>query len=259
VLPLYYVLTLRDDPLVPSMGIFLPLIAADSLVAVRCERFILRQPYPGIKSCVVDAAGTAAGYALAAVAVGALREFFTQGSSDSVVRAARMPLGGLLLLSLLAFVWNLIHVWRVDLPPQSEADTRPAPKSVAREYHFEELGSTSYAVERPGQVSQGTGTFPKIRQTTGTFPRVTAHMPPPVTPPKVKRTKILSDFAAFKVVIPELEDALRTPPLAPPSPQPPPQAAPRSFSTTKDIDDALRGIETIELHDGTSEQERNQP
>jgi hypothetical protein len=240
------------------MGIFLPLIAADSLLVVRCERFVARTPFPPLRACVLDAAGTAAGFALAAVALGALREFFAEGAlfggsaGNVAVRAAYMPLVGLLLLSLLALGWNLLHAWRAAIP-EEESAPRPAPKPAPTEYRFEELGSTSYAVERPGRIRQTTGTFPKVRQTTGTFPKaVPMAVPLPLVPPKAKRAKLLADFAAFRVVIPEFDPA----PAAPPPETPGKNAAGkahRSFNSTEDIDDALRSIETVALEESAEE------
>ncbi|MDR3314350.1 MAG: hypothetical protein LBS96_07840 [Oscillospiraceae bacterium] len=105
VVPLQYVLRRMDDPIVAAMDIFLPLLAINSLAAVRCERFAVLHNTP---ACLKDAAATAVGYGTVTVLVGVIREFLGHGSFlgrqviTFDVRGIWMPFGGFLVVGVLA-------------------------------------------------------------------------------------------------------------------------------------------------------------
>ncbi|MDR2525599.1 MAG: hypothetical protein LBC83_05385 [Oscillospiraceae bacterium] len=105
VVPLVFLLESMDAPIVASMDIFLPLLALNSVVAVRCERYAVLRAAP---AALRDAAANAAGYAAAALLIGFLRELLGHGSvwgrhtADWNVRGLWMPFGGFLVIGLLA-------------------------------------------------------------------------------------------------------------------------------------------------------------
>ncbi|MDR1464554.1 MAG: hypothetical protein LBJ11_04560 [Oscillospiraceae bacterium] len=94
-----------DSQAVRTVGVFLPLLAANSAVALRCEHRARQLP-PG--EALRDAAAAAAGYGFVAILIGTVRELLGWGSfwgrpfTEVQVRGIWMPFGGLLLLGALA-------------------------------------------------------------------------------------------------------------------------------------------------------------
>ena len=89
-----------------NVGIFLPLLAVNSLIALHCERFAVKNK---MKDTFVDAISAAAGYAFVLLLVGTAREILGSGTIYSVdlhlpvqLTGLLAPFGGLLLLGFLA-------------------------------------------------------------------------------------------------------------------------------------------------------------
>lgn len=89
-----------------NVGIFLPLLAVNSLIALHCERFAVKNK---MKDTFVDAISAAAGYAFVLLLVGTAREILGSGTIYSIdlhlpvqLSGLLMPFGGLLLLGFLA-------------------------------------------------------------------------------------------------------------------------------------------------------------
>lgn len=89
-----------------NVGIFLPLLAVNSLIALHCERFAVKNK---MKDTFVDAISAAAGYAFVLLLVGTAREILGSGTIYSVdlhlpvqLSGLLMPFGGLLLAGFLA-------------------------------------------------------------------------------------------------------------------------------------------------------------
>lgn len=89
-----------------NVGIFLPLLAVNSLIALHCERFAVKNK---MKDTFVDAISAAAGYAFVLLLVGTAREILGSGTIYSVdlhlpvqLSGLLMPFGGLLLVGFLA-------------------------------------------------------------------------------------------------------------------------------------------------------------
>lgn len=89
-----------------SAGIFLPLLAVNSLVALHCERFAVKNTF---KRTLIDALAAAAGYAFVVLIIGVLREILGSGTLYSQdlflpvqLEGFLMPFGGFLLLGFLA-------------------------------------------------------------------------------------------------------------------------------------------------------------
>ena len=89
-----------------NVGIFLPLLAVNSLIALHCERFAVKNK---MKDTFVDAISAAAGYAFVLLLVGTAREILGSGTIYSIdlhlpvqLSGLLMPFGGLLLAGFLA-------------------------------------------------------------------------------------------------------------------------------------------------------------
>lgn len=89
-----------------AAGIFLPILAVNSLVALHCERFAVKNPF---KSTFIDALSASAGYAFVTLTIGIVREILGSGTLYSEdlflpvqLKGFLMPFGGFLLLGFLA-------------------------------------------------------------------------------------------------------------------------------------------------------------
>ncbi len=117
-----------------NAGIFLPLLAVNSLVALHCERFAVKNPFG---KTFVDAVSASAGYALVVLLVGTVREILGSGTIYSVdlklpvqLPGFLYPFGGLLLLGLLAAgVKALILRRHPDAHPERAFDMREISQS----------------------------------------------------------------------------------------------------------------------------------
>jgi Na+-translocating ferredoxin:NAD+ oxidoreductase RnfE subunit len=161
ILPFYNWLTVRDDVAVPSMGILFPLLAADLTIAMRCEVFGLGAvPRPTVRTRLIDALGSAVGYALVAVAVGVLRELFGQGRfwgrtiGTPALRALRLPFGGFLLLAAFALLFQLFGAW-----VRGSAEEKPKKRArlvLPLDYDLAPtvLNTTAFTVDIPRRDTQ---------------------------------------------------------------------------------------------------------
>lgn len=89
-----------------NFGIYLPLMAVNSLIALHCERVAVKN---NIKDSFVDAASASLSYGVVAILVGFLRELFANGSIADIsinmpvkFSALATPFGGLLIIGFLA-------------------------------------------------------------------------------------------------------------------------------------------------------------
>lgn len=89
-----------------NVGIFLPLIAVNSLVALHCERYAVKH---SVKSTLIDAVSACGGYALVILLVGILREIIGSGTLYSVdlhlpihLSGMALPFGAFIILGFLA-------------------------------------------------------------------------------------------------------------------------------------------------------------
>ncbi len=89
-----------------NFGVYLPLMAVNSLIALHCERVAVISDF---KTSIVDAISAALGYGIVAILVGLLREIFAEGTIWDInlntpvqLPAFLMPFGGLLLMGFLA-------------------------------------------------------------------------------------------------------------------------------------------------------------
>ncbi|MCR5484134.1 MAG: hypothetical protein K6F09_00945 [Clostridiales bacterium] len=92
--------------LLVSAGIYLPLMAANASVALRCEKFAVKK---GLWNSICDAFATGLGAAIVLIISGLIRELLGAGTisgnvifSDPPVPAMQMPFGGFIILGFLA-------------------------------------------------------------------------------------------------------------------------------------------------------------
>ena len=106
IFPITYITKLFFPDLSMNVGVYLPLMAVNSLIALHCERVAVKN---SVKDSFVDALSASLSYGVVAIIVGLLREILANGtiwghSLNMPVKflALRMPFGGLLILGFLA-------------------------------------------------------------------------------------------------------------------------------------------------------------
>lgn len=97
-----------------AMGIYLPLLAVNSLIVIRCEKFAVKN---SVKYAFFDSVAASVGFILASTFVGAVREMLAFGtlwgkeiSSLPKLSAMALPIGGLVVLGFAA----ALHKWMIQ-------------------------------------------------------------------------------------------------------------------------------------------------
>ena len=106
VFPIMY-LTIRFFPnIAVNFGIFLPLIAVNSLIALHCERVAVKSD---VKKSFIDAVSASLSYGIVTIILGFLREFLANGTIWDIklyfpinIPIFTTPFGGLLIIGFLA-------------------------------------------------------------------------------------------------------------------------------------------------------------
>ena len=106
VFPIMY-LTLRFFPdIAVNFGIFLPLMAVNSLIALHCERVAVKSD---VKKSFIDAVSASLSYGVVAIILGFLRELLANGTIWDIelnlpinIPVITTPFGGLLIIGFLA-------------------------------------------------------------------------------------------------------------------------------------------------------------
>ncbi len=106
IFPIMYVTNRLFPNMSANFGIYLPLMAVNSLIALHCERVAVKND---VKTSFIDALSASLSYGVVAIIVGFLRELFANGTIwgynlNLTVKlpAFLMPFGGLLLMGFLA-------------------------------------------------------------------------------------------------------------------------------------------------------------
>ncbi len=109
--PIMFVFDKSYSQINASMGIYLPLLAVNSLVVIRCEKYAVKN---SVKLSFFDAISAGLGYTVVAVTVGSLREVIAYGTlmgkevSDlPKYSGMALPFGGLIILGFFA----AFHKW----------------------------------------------------------------------------------------------------------------------------------------------------
>ena len=106
IFPIMYVTNRLFPNMSANFGIYLPLMAVNSLIALHCERVAVKND---VKTSFIDAVSASLSYGAVAIIVGFLRELFANGTIWGYdlkltvkLPAFLMPFGGLLLMGFLA-------------------------------------------------------------------------------------------------------------------------------------------------------------
>ena len=106
IFPIMYVTNRLFPNMSANFGIYLPLMAVNSLIALHCERVAVKND---VKTSFIDAVSASLSYGVVAIIVGFLRELFANGTIwgnnlNLTVKlpAFLMPFGGLILMGFLA-------------------------------------------------------------------------------------------------------------------------------------------------------------
>lgn len=118
-----------------NFGIYLPLMAVNSLIALHCERVAVKN---NVKDSFVDALSASLSYGAVAIIVGFLRELFASGTiADISVNmpvkfpALSTPFGGLLIIGFLAAVLKAFVMKKYpDKSPDRAFDTSEIRRSL---------------------------------------------------------------------------------------------------------------------------------
>lgn len=109
--PVMLILDKSYSQLNASMGIYLPLLAVNSLIVVRCEKYAVKN---SLKLSVFDALSAGLGYAVTAIIVGGVRELSAYGTLMGKTltdmphySGMALPFGGLIVLGFTA----AFHKW----------------------------------------------------------------------------------------------------------------------------------------------------
>lgn len=106
IFPIMYMTNRLFPNMSANFGVYLPLMAVNSLIALHCERIAVKND---VKTSFIDAVSASLSYGIVAIITGFLRELFANGTIwgfnlNTPVRlpAFLMPFGGLLLMGFLA-------------------------------------------------------------------------------------------------------------------------------------------------------------
>ena len=132
--PIMTIIEVLDPTLFGSFGIYLPIMAVNSLVVLRCERFAVRlKP----SSALRDGITASVGYAVVTVITGAVREIIGSGSlfgyqfwEKRTFPVMLLPFGGFLILgfgaALLRYIISLTWPKYLDKKQPKPVVRRPA-------------------------------------------------------------------------------------------------------------------------------------
>lgn len=106
IFPVMYVTNRFFPDTTANFGVYLPLMAVNSLIALHCERVAVKN---NVKTSFIDASSAALSYGVVAILVGLLREVLAKGTIWDIslntpikLPAILMPFGGLLIMGFLA-------------------------------------------------------------------------------------------------------------------------------------------------------------
>lgn len=113
-IPIMLYLDKSHSEVYASMGIYLPLLAVNSLIVIRCEKFAVKHD---VKHALFDAIAASVGFVSASAIVGAIREILSYGtlwgksvSSLPKLSGMALPFGGLIVIGFIA----AFHKWLIQ-------------------------------------------------------------------------------------------------------------------------------------------------
>lgn len=135
IFPITYITGRFFPELTINLGVYLPLMAVNSLVALHCERVAVKRT---IKESLVDALSASISYGTVAILVGVIREILANGTIMGInlnmpvhFSALSMPFGALLILGFMAAVLKaFINKKYPDANPDKSFDTSEIRRSL---------------------------------------------------------------------------------------------------------------------------------
>lgn len=135
IFPITYITGRFFPELTINLGVYLPLMAVNSLVALHCERVAVKRT---IKESLVDALSASISYGTVAILVGIIREILANGTIMGInlnmpvhFSALSMPFGALLILGFMAAVLKaFINKKYPDANPDKSFDTSEIRRSL---------------------------------------------------------------------------------------------------------------------------------
>ncbi len=138
VCPIMYYLDITGTKIVTDAGIYLPLMAANSIVALRCEKFAVKR---SVSLSYCDALATGIGTSMVLILSGFLRELLGTGAvagrvifAEAPAPAITIPFGGFIILGFSAaflkwFITNFLSEYSHDMTFKiKKASKHPAQK-----------------------------------------------------------------------------------------------------------------------------------
>ncbi len=147
IFPIMYIVGKLFSDLSANFGIYLPLMAVNSLIALHCERVAVKND---VKNSFIDAVSSSLSYGVVAILVGFLRELFGNGTIWGIelnmpvkLPAFLMPFGGLIIMGFLAAgLKAFIGVKYPEANPNKAFDTSEIRRSLRGT--FKDLMSDDY-------------------------------------------------------------------------------------------------------------------
>ena len=113
-IPVMLYLDKNNSETYAAMGIYLPLLAVNSLIVIRCEKFAVKND---VRHALFDSVAASVGFIAASVIVGTIREILSNGtvwgktiSSLPKLSGMALPFGGLVVLGFVA----AFHKWLIQ-------------------------------------------------------------------------------------------------------------------------------------------------
>ncbi len=167
IFPIMYVTNRLFPNMSANFGIYLPLMAVNSLIALHCERVAVKND---VKTSFIDAVSASLSYGVVAIVVGFLRELFANGTIWGYnlnlpikLPAFLMPFGGLLLMGFLAAgLKGFISAKYPEANPNKAFDTSEIRRSLRDNFtnlmkdDFNPYGDTAEEENAPKDKSKKT-------------------------------------------------------------------------------------------------------
>ncbi len=165
IFPITYI-TSRFFPAISiDMGVYLPLMAVNSLIALHCERVAVKRD---TRDSLIDAISASLSYGAVTILVGAIREIIASGTfwgidlkSPVKLTALNMPFGALILLGFMAAILKaFINKKYPDSNPDKAFDTSEIRRSLRGT--LRELMNDDY--NPYGEEAEAESTFQKVKK-----------------------------------------------------------------------------------------------